>query len=356
MGKVVPITMTDVARRAGVCQATVSLALRHHPSIPAATRERVEQAAEALGYRKNAPISTLMACVRARKQMEPTTALAAVTGWPTRQWFAESDFYQGLMRGAVDRARELGYKLEEFWLNEPGLSERRLSQILVARGIEGAVVFPVPEHPHVDLEWDKFAGSTIGYTLIEPALPRVSVAHYDAVTIALSQLSCRGYRRIGLAVDAVINERVQRHWLAAFCAYQFDPQAFDPGSVLLSQGNDIEQFGAWLRSYRPDAIIVGGLFEIRPWLSQLGLEAPGDVGLVGLSNRYAQSGCAYIDERPDAVGAVAVEIVVDQIRRNEQGIPAQHRDVLISGAWGDGPTVRALPSMPAGPVQPRATA
>ena len=33
-------TMTDVAERAGVSQATVSLALRDHPRIPAATRAR----------------------------------------------------------------------------------------------------------------------------------------------------------------------------------------------------------------------------------------------------------------------------------------------------------------------------
>lgn len=47
-------TMIDIGERAGVSQATVSLVLNHVPNarISDATRARVEEAAEALGYRK----------------------------------------------------------------------------------------------------------------------------------------------------------------------------------------------------------------------------------------------------------------------------------------------------------------
>jgi len=44
--------MRDVARAAGVHQTTVSLALRNHASIPAATRERIKAAAAELGYKQ----------------------------------------------------------------------------------------------------------------------------------------------------------------------------------------------------------------------------------------------------------------------------------------------------------------
>ncbi len=49
------VTVHDVARRAGVSQPTVSLVLGGHPTarVAPATRERVRQAAEELGYRPN---------------------------------------------------------------------------------------------------------------------------------------------------------------------------------------------------------------------------------------------------------------------------------------------------------------
>ncbi|MEQ1687510.1 MAG: LacI family DNA-binding transcriptional regulator, partial [Sphingopyxis sp.] len=46
-------TAYDVAERAGVSQPTVSKALRGHPSISQATRERVTQAATDIGYQVN---------------------------------------------------------------------------------------------------------------------------------------------------------------------------------------------------------------------------------------------------------------------------------------------------------------
>jgi LacI family transcriptional regulator len=48
-----PTTMQDIAKRAGVSKATVSLALRHHPSISVATRERIQQLQRDMGYRVN---------------------------------------------------------------------------------------------------------------------------------------------------------------------------------------------------------------------------------------------------------------------------------------------------------------
>jgi DNA-binding LacI/PurR family transcriptional regulator len=51
--------MADVARVAGVSTMTVSRVLNGHPSVADATRERVEQAIEQLGYRTNTAARTL---------------------------------------------------------------------------------------------------------------------------------------------------------------------------------------------------------------------------------------------------------------------------------------------------------
>lgn len=53
------ITLTDVARHAGVSRATVSLVLRDSPLIPAATKARVRLAVEAVGYLYNRGAATM---------------------------------------------------------------------------------------------------------------------------------------------------------------------------------------------------------------------------------------------------------------------------------------------------------
>lgn len=54
------VTMRDVAVRAGVTAATVSLALRDSPEISAQTKARVLAAVQELGYRPNPYVQSLM--------------------------------------------------------------------------------------------------------------------------------------------------------------------------------------------------------------------------------------------------------------------------------------------------------
>ena len=55
----VAVTMDDVAARAGVSRAAVSLALRNSPKVSSARREQILQVAAELGYRPNINASRL---------------------------------------------------------------------------------------------------------------------------------------------------------------------------------------------------------------------------------------------------------------------------------------------------------
>src|ERR1044071_9901410 len=61
------ITLQEIAEEGHVSRATVSLALRNHPSIPSETRGRIQAVANRLGYRPNPLISTLMSYQRRAK-------------------------------------------------------------------------------------------------------------------------------------------------------------------------------------------------------------------------------------------------------------------------------------------------
>lgn len=54
------VTLKQIALEAGVSVMTVSRALRNQPSSASATRQRIQQIAERLGYRPNPLVSALM--------------------------------------------------------------------------------------------------------------------------------------------------------------------------------------------------------------------------------------------------------------------------------------------------------
>jgi len=77
--------MKDVASAAGVCPATVSLALRNHPSIPEKTRERIRKVADDLGYLPNPRISELMRQIhKTRNTTSHTETLSMIWADVTR--------------------------------------------------------------------------------------------------------------------------------------------------------------------------------------------------------------------------------------------------------------------------------
>src|SRR5262245_47571091 len=119
-------TLRDVAARAGVSLATVSLALRNHSSLPVVTRQRMQSLAVEMGYRPNPHHAEVMARVRARKQLQWTGTLAFLTGYPTADgWRKHSQVFRDYFTGAQERARQLGYQIEEIWGKEPGMTGRR---------------------------------------------------------------------------------------------------------------------------------------------------------------------------------------------------------------------------------------
>ncbi len=62
--------------------------------------------------------------------------LELATNYKTREgWHAHEK--AGYFAGATRQAKLLGYELETFWLHEPGLTKRRLSQILSTRNVQG---------------------------------------------------------------------------------------------------------------------------------------------------------------------------------------------------------------------------
>lgn len=341
MAQLIAVTMADVGKSVGLSQATVSLALRNHKSIPPPTRELVQQAAQRLGYRQHAGISSLMARIRSHKRTPYRAKIAAITKWEggfTRE-LSRTPYLQ--WKGAQRRALELGYELEEFELGKAGLSERRIASILKARSIEGVIVFPFRESASVKLPWDHLASVTLEYTLTDPLLHRVVTSHYDSMLLAIEQIRRRGYKRIGFIQDEFIVGRVHQTWLAAFQVFGGGPGALKSNAIVtVDDQNASIRLSRWLRSYKPDAVIYGGIGLIRRTLNQIAYPAPERIGLVSLSDYRPEENCARIDEGWERAGAAAVDSIVGQLHRGERGVPKHPLSHLVKGDWIEGTSLK----------------
>ncbi|MGH7955475.1 MAG: LacI family DNA-binding transcriptional regulator, partial [Opitutaceae bacterium] len=207
-------SIRDIATRIGASHTTVSLALRNDPRITPATRQRVRRAARELGYHVDAVVSSLMARLRTMRAKPVQATLGFVTAWPTRNGWRSASNLQRFFVGAERRARDLGYALDELWLDEPGMTGERMTRILRARGIRGLILNSLPAAGGtLRLGWNHFACVTKGLTVVHPPVHRVVSSHYEDMQLVLHELARRRYRRIGLVLSEALSVRVDRAWL-----------------------------------------------------------------------------------------------------------------------------------------------
>jgi LacI family transcriptional regulator len=334
------VTLQDVADRARVHRSTVALALRDHPRIPAETRQRIRALAEKLGYRLNPLVAALMKSRRSGDAVKHVS-LAFVTNYPTRDgWRPEHHDRPDFFPGAIARARDFGYRLDPFWLAEPGMTPARFCDILTARGIHGIIIGRLPPGQHaIELLWERFSCVALGMTLRSPRLHHVTENHFDTAMQAMQQCLDRGYQRVGFAfTDANDSPRVGDRWVGAYLLQQQKVRARDrlplcPGSPATS-----EQFAAWFERHRPDALLVNHAPPVVAWLRGLGLAVPRDVGLVELED-HPDAGSSGVYYDPAKIGALAVDMLVGLMHRNEKGVPADQHEILLSGEWREGTTL-----------------
>jgi len=333
------ITTSDIARAAGVHQTTVSLALRNDGRLKPATIARIKAVAAKLGYTPDPMLAALAAYRRTRRPSGQHGTIAWVTHWPTRTGWRSRPMFVQFFEGAQRRAREMGYRLEEFWVDERGLNTRRASEILYARGVQGLILAPQADGiSSMELEWERFSVITIGPTLRSPNLHMVSNDQFRTVSRLCLTLAKRGYRRIGYSIDRMIDERMDGQWSAAFDHFQRDlPE--ERRTVRHEEVPTAIGIRRWLKANRPD-VVFGCAEPLHAFLQSTkeGPESPVDFVLIGLADPAIN--CPVMHEDPQTVGATAVERLTSLIHIGERGIPTTASRTLIDATWIDATPAR----------------
>lgn len=295
---------------------------------------RVRAAADEIGYRQNPYISVLMTRVRRGASAATSPVIAYINPEAHRGSWRYSRHWHVTFLGAVARARELGFQIEEFWLGEPGMTPARMTRILQARGIRAVLLGPGRGGAAPVYAPEGFAVVACDVQPAGDTLRRVSTDYTGNTLKALRALRAQGYRRIGLALEDVRADYL--HHLPRMAFLEFEeglPRAERTGYWIGSPG-DVPGLARWLHTAQPDAVVTAS------WIPQaafqpLGLRIPQDLGIAQLDPMFFPFMHSGIDGRYDQVGRTAIDVLVSQIHRSEfhAGEPVH---VLRPGSWCPG--------------------
>lgn len=178
------INMVDVARHAGVSIATVSRALRDLPEVSAATRARIHQIAEDLGY---------VVSPEASRLSRRTTGRVAVVVPKIDVWF-----YSAMLAGIEDVLRRADLDVLVYQVD--GEEQRtRFFQLLPARRkVDAVVLIALPLTPEEESRLDHLGVQVVvaGGRICD--FPHVRADDRGATRIAMDHLFSLGHRRIAM--------------------------------------------------------------------------------------------------------------------------------------------------------------
>ena len=340
-----PGKLSDVAKKAGVSEATVSRVLNDKPGISASTRAAVLTALDVMGYERPTQLrgerARLIGLVLPELQNPIFPALAEVVGGALAQ------------RGftAVLCTRTTG-----------GMSEADYVDMLLERQVSGMVFgggqYAEADAPHS--HYLRLLELRLPVVLVNAAsenldFPRVSTDDAVAVEQAFGHLISLGHERLGLILgppDHMPSRRKQEAFqLAAQRAGLTTPVEFVEHTMFSIEGGQVAasrllKQGVTGIVCASDPIALGVVRAVR----RAGLRVPQDVSVVG----YDDSAFMNCTDPPlttvrqplEAIGRAAVAMLVGQI----DGIPVTAEELLfepelvVRGSTGPAPAPVAAAS------------
>ncbi|MES2692644.1 MAG: LacI family DNA-binding transcriptional regulator [Verrucomicrobiota bacterium] len=329
-------SLRTLAALAGVTSMTVSLALRNHPSIPVTTRARLKKLAAEQGYRPDPTVAKLMLHLRTRRLPRTQSSICALRMRPPPVTAQGYDYGQQAVDGVRRGAEALGFGFEEMFIDEPGLTPRRLQRILSSRGVEGVVLLPMVRPVRLGqlLDWPAFSVVAATSSVLTPRVHTVIPDQFSNTLKLCERLDGEGCERVGLATHADHDVRV-KHRVAAALGWHRESRGREPIPTLrIDRGRlDAKALATWIEKYALQAVASDSEFDLD--LLAAALPAGTRRRLRFLSTSVYPPLARYegINEKPDEVGVVAVETLAAMIQRGERGLPKSARTVTITGEF-----------------------
>ncbi len=314
--------MKDIARRVGVCTATVSLALRNHPSIPEGTQKRIQLYAKKIGYTPHPFVSALMA-ERRRVKKNDLKAIIAILSPYQQSEIQLNPFLLRFHQTAHDYARSRGFNLELHCV--AGLSDEgeALYRMLSHRGVSGIILCDFIDQQHSfslsAFEWNRFCVVHYGYHSKIPPFHRVHHHVVQPFRTLLQEIQMRGFIRPGLLMNETLSRLSQNYWSMTLRDWYFTEKK-ENWHFLYLEDTEEKKIRKWIAQSKIDLLLtidpplwIRGLTTV-PWVNLNETSCKGH--FIGIWNNY------------EAVAQSAINLLEGLLIRNEKGIPENPCEIL----------------------------
>ena len=319
------ITIYDVAREANVSMATVSRVVNGNPNVKPATRKKVADVINRLGYRPNAVARGLAS--------KKTTTVGVVIPDISSIFFAE------LARGIEDIASMYKYNIILSSSDENIDKEFHLLNTMLGKQVDGIVFM---SGNITDEHVKEFKNSPVPIVLagsVEESgqVPSVNIDYEAAAFDAVMSFAKNGHKRIGYVsgnLSAPINEKKLTGYKRGLkeAGLSFDESLLVEGDYTYDSG--IESFDKFLEAEdRPTAIIVGAdemALGIVHAAQDKRFNVPGDFEVISFDNTrltlMVRPQITTIVQPLYDIGAVAMRLLTKLM--NQELVEGQEKVIL----------------------------
>lgn len=353
-------TIKDIARKAELSTATVSLALRECPQISGATRARVKALAKSMGYQRDPHISKLMAHLRRSKPSRERGTIVALYHPPFRNKYSER-----LIRGASEEAQMLGHKLVLQKIENSLSKQQVIERGLRNQGIETLLLLPsdLPLDLSHAMDWSRYSVVAAGHNPIEPKINTITSNWFHAIRTCEGSLLAKGYNRFGhitgvnwnymskdVVQAAICIEKANRSadWIPPFYYLPQTPlpqSAFICSTFLrflkdhpkhpkteLAITSIQEGLLSWYERFRPDALILDREETSNCVLAILRARLP-KLPYFEIISRSPVGTAAGVCLPAEEVGKRAVQLLDHSFCLSRTGIPEKRLFTMLDGQW-----------------------
>lgn len=346
-----PVSLVDVAARAGVSTATASRSLRGGDKVAPGTRQRVLDAAHELAY--------ATALRPADGNAEPRLTVAVIVPDITR-WF-----FSAATAGVVDQLRAHGYEALLFHLGSSEVRDHLFARLPLAGRVDGIVSLSMPLTEEHTLSLRALGIPLVSVGSSIDGFPSVGIDEVDASRTAVHHLLNLGHERIGLLAgqaddagfDFLSSMGRRLGYEEALTAAGIDP---DPCWVA-SGRHGIEGGAAAMAELlgRPrlptavlaeyDELALGALWTLR----RAGLRVPADISVIGIDDHEMAASCdlTTIGQSVKEQGELAARLLLQLLGPGSGRVGLEKR-LLPTRLILRGSTGPAHRSGPTGPDDP----